>query len=67
MRCKELSRCSSCDAQIEGPVFMLNDRPYCCQRHRLQAFQKAVHGSESLPPLAPIGAVGLRASFSSWC
>ncbi|EOD23379.1 hypothetical protein EMIHUDRAFT_442101 [Emiliania huxleyi CCMP1516] len=32
--------CSECSCRIDGPVFMLNDRPYCCQRHRLASYHK---------------------------
>lgn len=32
--------CSECSCRIDGPVFMLNYRPYCCQRHRLASYHK---------------------------
>lgn len=62
------THCSECSMLITGAVFMLHDLPYCCQRHRLTAYQKMEkegRGSrrgeaDSLP------STGLRASFSSW-
>ena len=35
-----LGICDECGCSIEGPIFMLNDRAYCCQRHRLSAYHK---------------------------
>ena len=35
-----LNTCYECGERNVGPIFMLNDRPYCCQRHRLSAYHK---------------------------
>ena len=35
-----LQMCFECTNLIAGAIFMLNDRPYCCQRHRLSAYHR---------------------------
>jgi len=32
--------CFDCSETIVGTVYMLNDRPYCCQRHRLNSYHR---------------------------
>jgi len=63
--------CIECQIKIEGPVFMLNDHPYCCQRHRLLAYHKYERGqinARGLSASATAGYAqsGLRASFQAW-
>ena len=64
--------CTECQIKIEGPVFMLNDHPYCCQRHRLLAYHKYERGqinARGLSASAPAilyAQSGLRASFQAW-
>mmetsp|Transcript_8886 Transcript_8886/g.19236 ORF Transcript_8886/g.19236 Transcript_8886/m.19236 type:complete len:299 (-) Transcript_8886:450-1346(-) len=67
---KPLRSCEECHSAIDGPVFMLHDRAYCCQRHRLAAYHKQEErqqrmGDTSLQPPSQ-AASGLRASFASW-
>lgn len=61
-------RCCECNAAISDAVFMLNDRPYCCQRHRLAAYHKLERDRSKLTPRSRhVGETsGLSASFSSW-
>lgn len=67
-----LQSCGECRSQIDGPVFMLNDRAYCCQRHRLAAYHKQERESQQGSLVeASTGSVdleysGLRASFRAW-
>jgi len=35
-----ITMCCDCAQPIVGAVFMLNDRSYCCQRHRLNAYHR---------------------------
>jgi hypothetical protein len=35
-----ITRCCDCAEPIVGAVYMLNDRSYCCQRHRLNAYHR---------------------------
>lgn len=63
--------CAECAEVIPGAIYMLNDRAYCCQRHRLVAYHKHERERKPLVPLTfgPSGAAegtGLRASFGSW-
>ncbi len=59
--------CAECGERITGCVFMLSDRAYCCQRHRLVAYHKLesdVHLKPTNPLSAP--APGLRGAYTSW-
>jgi hypothetical protein len=35
-----ITMCCDCAHPIVGAVYMLNDRSYCCQRHRLNAYHR---------------------------
>jgi len=62
-----LNTCAECNETIGGAIFMLNDQPYCCQRHRLAAYHKAEKqrlSSKGAPPLS-LGS-GLAAQFGTW-
>ena len=64
------SHCFECGMLITGPVFMLHDLPYCCQRHRLTAYQKMEkdgRGAQAVASSQPPQTTGLRATFATWC
>jgi len=66
-----LELCTECRAPITGAVFMLHDRAYCCQRHRLTAYHKSERtskqrGGSSSSVAPPFSPTGLRAQYSSW-
>jgi len=70
-----LQQCHECLCTIDGAVFMLNDRAYCCQRHRLSAYHKSerqrkdAHSHSSKPHLASAACTaqtGLRATYRTW-
>ena len=65
---KRLSTCSECQASISGAVFMLHDRPFCCQRHRLAAYHKLDRsdGRRATLPTADDQPCGLRAQYERW-
>ena len=64
--------CSECQSDFTGPSFMLNDRAYCCQRHRLLAYHKFERGQIDHPGFRSTDepdrllATGVRASFRAW-
>ena len=68
-----MNTCTECHTAFSGPTYMLNDLAYCCQRHRLLAYQKvpkAPHGSGVLSAseadLHVLLPTGVRASFCAW-
>ena len=74
-----MSTCAECHAVFSGPTYMLNDLAYCCQRHRLLAYQKLPKDtssssseassrcrSESEGDLHTLLPTGVRASFRAW-
>ena len=70
----KLTTCGECGAAIEGSVFMLNDRGYCCQRHRLAAYHKSERARMRMGPVdaaasaeKPPEPVGLLARYPTWC
>ena len=42
LRC--VNECSGCQADFTGPSFMLHDRAYCCQSHRMRALREFERG-----------------------
>lgn len=71
-RLRNVNSCSECQADFTGPSFMLNDRAYCCQRHRLLAYHKFERGQIDHPGFRntdspqSLLASGVRASFRAW-
>mmetsp|Transcript_2466 Transcript_2466/g.4790 ORF Transcript_2466/g.4790 Transcript_2466/m.4790 type:complete len:317 (-) Transcript_2466:111-1061(-) len=71
-RVRNVNSCSECQADFTGPSFMLNDRAYCCQRHRLLAYHKFERGQIDHPGFQntddpqSLLASGVRASFRAW-
>jgi len=69
---RNVNSCSECQADFAGPSFMLNDRSYCCQRHRLLAYHKFERGQIDHPGFQntdnpqSLLASGVRASFRAW-
>ena len=74
-----MSTCAECHTFFSGPTYMLNDLAYCCQRHRLLAYQKlpkdtsstsreasSICRSESEGDLHTLLPTGVRASFRAW-
>ena len=69
-----MSTCSECHAVFSGPTYMLKDLAYCCQRHRLLAYQTVTKPeplvvssrSEGEPDLHVLLHTGVRASFCAW-
>lgn len=72
-----MNTCAECRTDFSGPTYMLNDLAYCCQRHRLLAYQKvpkatssssseASSRSESEGDLHVLLQTGVRASFCAW-
>ena len=67
-----MNSCSECQSDFTGPSFMLNDRAYCCQRHRLLAYHKFERGQIDHPGFRSTDepdrllASGVRASFRAW-
>jgi len=72
-----MNTCAECRTVFSGPTYMLNDLAYCCQRHRLLAYQKvpkatssssseASSRSESEGDLHVLLQTGVRASFCAW-
>lgn len=39
-----VNECSECQADFTGPSFMLHDRAYCCQSHRMRALREFERG-----------------------
>jgi len=58
--------CAECQAPITGAVFMLHDRGYCCQRHRLVAYHKSERSSNCHARVV-VSPTGLRAQYGAWC
>lgn len=64
--------CTECQVRIDGPIFMLNDHAYCCQRHRLLAYHKFERGQinarcATASASAPANCTyGLRATYQAW-
>jgi len=54
-----------CSEGITGAVFMLHDRTYCSQRHRLEAYHKSERNNHDCCNTPP-GGHGLRAHYPSW-
>ena len=76
-RLRSLNSCSDCLVDFTGPSFMLNDRAYCCQRHRMRAYQELERCQISDHMIEHLGfrganspqrllASGVRASFRAW-
>jgi len=64
-----LRTCTECNEHIEGSVFMLQDLPYCCQRHRLTAYHKMERRRKEQGPrydTPRLEVSGLRQTFGSW-
>ena len=69
-----VNTCAECQSDFTGPSYMLNDHAYCCQRHRLLAYQKlrqdqptGFGGSASSEADAhALLPTGVRASFRAW-
>jgi hypothetical protein len=62
-----LGFCTECKVPIAGAVFMLQDRPYCCQRHRLSAYSSKGGRDHSSAGPAPVSqAQGLLATYRTW-
>ena len=68
-----MNTCAECLAEFSGPSYMLNDRAYCCQRHRLLAYQKLRHDqptglgfSSTEADTHALLPTGVRASFRAW-
>jgi len=68
-RAAVLEKCGECSCAIDGATFMLNDRAYCCQRHRLVAYHKLEKERLRQRGIGPQPAAeqgGLTASFVAW-
>jgi len=69
---RNVNICFECQQEFTGPSFMLNDRSYCCQRHRLLAYHKFERGQIDHPGFRSTDepdrllASGVRASFRAW-
>lgn len=67
-----VNSCHECQAEFSGPSFMLNDRAYCCQRHRLLAYHKFERSQMNSPGLITsddldcFSPTGVRATFKAW-
>eukprot|EP00320_Phaeocystis_rex_P003878 CAMPEP_0119070688 /NCGR_PEP_ID=MMETSP1178-20130426/42881_1 /TAXON_ID=33656 /ORGANISM="unid sp, Strain CCMP2000" /LENGTH=275 /DNA_ID=CAMNT_0007052543 /DNA_START=45 /DNA_END=869 /DNA_ORIENTATION=+ len=70
---RHMNTCSECHAEFSGPTYMLNDLAYCCQRHRLLAYQKLQDQKVRLGPSSGSEAdlhillpTGVRSQFCAW-
>jgi len=72
-----MNTCAECRTVFSGPTYMLNDLAYCCQRHRLLAYQKVPKATSSSSSEASSRSgsegdlhvllhTGVRASFCAW-
>ena len=66
-RPSHLQICFECENHITGPVFMLHDLSYCCQRHRLAAYNRnsktPTTSRSSEPSREPMG---LNSIYMAW-
>jgi hypothetical protein len=66
-RSEQLEVCSECKEPISGAVFMLLDRAYCCQRHRLKAYTKSDRSGKLISVSGgPCSPTGLQAQYGTW-
>eukprot|EP00325_Prymnesiales_sp_UTEX-LB-985_P021361 CAMPEP_0174728226 /NCGR_PEP_ID=MMETSP1094-20130205/51344_1 /TAXON_ID=156173 /ORGANISM="Chrysochromulina brevifilum, Strain UTEX LB 985" /LENGTH=204 /DNA_ID=CAMNT_0015930105 /DNA_START=144 /DNA_END=755 /DNA_ORIENTATION=+ len=61
-----LYNCMECNEAITGAVFMLQDRAYCSQRHRLAAYHKSERSNHDCCRVRDHQGQGLRAIYGSW-
>ena len=73
----KLHTCTECGTQIDGAIFFLHDKAFCCQRHRLGAYHhherchregdKAVYDVDSVGRGSGATATGLIGAYQAWC